>query len=161
MAHDLFNEVDYTSPTQRRVAGPSVRRSRHRPDDVKRIHAIFGLLAFGLGIAGAVVAYKMESSIALAIFVFFVIQSFVGRGLGDVVTDPHKAKRFVYFTLQPALIIGVFYVTYALWGTMWLSALLGIVVRSILWQLLAVIVFPDIHEEETADSLGRFKTGGV
>ncbi len=161
MAHDLFNEVEHGSPTRRRAAGPSLRRSRHRPEEVKRVHAIFGLLGFGLGIAGAVVAYKMEPSVALAIFVFFVIQSFVGRGIGDVVTDSHKAKRFVYFTLQPALSIGVFYVTYALWATMWLSAVLGIVVGSILWQLLAVIVFPEIHEEETADSLKRYKTGGV
>lgn len=161
MGDDLFNEVNYKSPTQKKVRVPAVRRSADRTDATKRVHAIFGLVAFVLAVAGAIFAYSVESSIGLSIFVFFVAQSYIARGLGDVVTDPEKPKRFVYFTLQPVFLIGVFSLSYVLWEKMWLSALLGIIVGSLVWQLLVLILFPGIHGEEDRDSRARIKAAGL
>lgn len=134
-----------------------MRRSPHRAAEAKKVHAVFGLAGFVVGVLGAIWAYNETTSIALPIFVFLVAQSYIGRGLGDVATDPDKGKRFVYFTLQIISSVAVCYFTYQWWSTMWLSVLLGLTVGAFLWQLLAVILFPEIHEEEQRDSLDRLK----
>ena len=159
MENDWSNQI-YKSPGK--LGGPAFRRSPQRSDEVKQVHVVFNLVGLVAGVVAAVVAYNVTSSIALPIFVYLVTQSYIGRGLGDVATDPHKGKRFVYFTLQPLLAVGVFYATYLLWESMWLSAILGIVIGlMVLWQLLGLIVFPEIHKEEMKDSQDRMKSGGV
>ncbi len=151
---DWINEL---GPTPDRRRGPSMRRSPHRAAKARKVHAVFSFAGFVVGIIGAIWTYNETTSIALPIFVFLVAQSYIGRGLGDVATDPHKAKRFVYFTLQAVISIAVCYLTYQWWSTMWLSVLLGLTVGAFLWQLLAIILFPEIHEEEQRDSLDRLK----
>lgn len=157
MRGDLFNEVQYQD--QSRGSRPSMRRSPDRPEHVKRVHAGFGLLGFGLGVAAAVYGYNESSSIALAIFLFLVVQGYIARGLGDVATDPQKGKRFVYFTLQPLVAVGVLVLTYQWWGIMWLAVVLGLVVGAILWGLVGTVLFPKIAEEETEDTKERMTEG--
>lgn len=135
----------------------SLRRSSQRDERDKRIHAIFGLAGLIIGGAAAWYAYNETSSIALAIFVLVMVQNYIGRGLGDVVTDPEKVKRFVYFTLQPVLAGGVLWLTYQWWDKMWLSAILGFVVGGLLWALVAAVFLPKIAREEDQDNVDRWK----
>jgi hypothetical protein len=157
MPADLFNPIGGTGSG----ATTTLRRSPDRSEHVKRVHALFGFLGFVAAIAGAVWAYSETSSIALPIFVFAEIQFFVARGLGDVATDPDKAKRFVYFALFPALSFGVLYLTYQWWGLMWLAALLGSAVGIMAWNLLVLAIFPEIHQAEIEDTEHRKETGGI
>ena len=158
MSADLMNEMYPKSTKSRR---PSLRRSSQRDDQVKRVHAIFGLVGLIIGAAVALYAYNETSSIALAIFVVVMVQSYIGRGLGDVATDPEKGKRFVYFTLQPLLAGGVLWLTYQWWDNMWLSAFLGFLVGGLVWGLLAALLFPKIAEEEAHDNQERWTRGGL
>lgn len=158
LLNDWLNEVGDSKSTGGR---PSFRRSRQRDEHVKRVHAVFGLIGFIVGIAAAVYAYSETSSIMLAIFLVLVIQNYIGRGLGDVVTDPEKVKRFIYFTMQPLLAGGILWLTYQWWDKMWLAAILGFVVGAFLWAILGALLFPRIAEEEQQDNLDRMKHGGV
>jgi hypothetical protein len=155
---DWFNEMNTISSGRK---GSSLRRSPDRDEHVKRVHAVFALVGLIAGVAGAVWAYNAADSIALAIFVYLVVHAYIGRGLGDVATDPEKGKRFVYFTLHAALAVGVFYLTYQWWETMWLSAVLGVLVGAVLWGLLGAIFFTEIQAEEGEDSKARWKSGGL
>lgn len=161
MGTEWYNDPDYKNPILSPTAGMPLRRSPHRAKKVKQIHMWFSLVGFIAGVGAVVYAYNESSSIALAIFAFLVVNSYVGRGLGDVATDPEKAKRFVYFTVQPALLIGIFYGTYQWWGIMWLSAVLGVVIGLILWQLIGFVLLPEIHAEELQDTQERMASGGV
>lgn len=158
LLNDWINEVGDSKSTGSR---PSLRRSRKRDDHVKRVHAVFGLVGFIAGGAAAWYGYSETSSIALAIFLVLVIQNYIGRGLGDVATDPQKVKRFIYFTLQPVLAGGAFWLTYQWWDKMWLSAILGIVFGAFLWGILGTLLFPRIAEEEQQDNLDRIKHAGM
>ncbi len=161
MNADPYANANYKLSAGTTLGRPTLRRSPLRPQRVKRIHLGFSLVGSVAGVVGGVYAYNETSSIALPIFVFWVVQSYIGRGLGDVATDPQKGKRFVYFTLQPVLAVAIFYVTYLWWETMWLSAVLGIVIGVTMWQLLGVVLFPEIEEEERLDTQDRFKTGSA
>jgi len=115
----------------------------------------FGLLAFAGAIGGGIYAYTLESSIWLSLFVALLALHIVGRGIPDVITDPDKLLRALYFLLGPALATGVLYATYELWEQWWISALLGIVGGVVLNAILAPRLFPRIHGEETLDSIRR------
>ena len=157
MGNGWYNEADYKNST----GGVPLRRSPHRAKKVKQIHAGFAFVGFVGGVAAAIYAYSQSSSFALAIFVFLTVNFYLGRGLGDVATDPHKGKRFVYFTLQPVLLVGIFYATYQWWEIMWLSAVMGFVIGLVLWQILGFMLFPRIHAEEMQDTQERMTSGGV
>jgi hypothetical protein len=161
MGTGWYNESENKTPVWSRSGGTPLRRSPHRAKKVKQIHAGFNVVGIVAGIAAAFYAYRETESIALPIFMFFTVQTYIGRGLGDVVTDPHKVKRFVYFTLQPALMAGILYATYQWWGIMWLSAVLGFLLGLVLWQLLGIMLFPQIHSEELKDSQERMASGGA
>jgi hypothetical protein len=124
---------------------------------VRRIRNVFGVLAVLAGVLAAIYAYRLSSSVALAIYVFLFTNYIVSRGVADVITDPHKIRRVLYFSLQPALSTGVLYLVYRLWGRMWLAVVLGIVLGVILHALLAPRFFPRIHVEEGLDSAQRMK----
>jgi hypothetical protein len=144
--HKAVSELKSTS-----LGGPSAEAR------VKRIRNVFGVLAFVAGVLGAVYAYRLSGSIALAIYVFLFTNYVVSRGVADVITDPYKIRRILYFALQPALSTGVLYVVYRLWGRMWLAVILGIILGVILHGLLAPRLFPRIHIEEGLDSAQRMK----
>ena len=120
-----------------------------------RLQAGFGLLAFAAAIGGGIYAYTIESSIWLSLFVAVMALHIVGRGIPDVITDPDKLRRALYFLLGPALATGILYLTYELWEQWWISALLGIVGGVVLNAILAPRLFPRIHGEETRDSIRR------
>jgi len=124
---------------------------------VRRIRNVFGVIAFFAGVLAAIYTYRSSSSVALAIYVFLFANYIVSRGVADVVTDPYKVRRILYFSLQPALSTGVLYLVYRLWGKMWLAVLLGIVLGVFLHALLAPRLFPRIHVEEGRDSAQRMK----
>lgn len=160
MGTGWYNEPDKKTPMWGQTGVAPLRRSPHRDKKVKQIHAAFNLVGVLAGVGAAIYAYRESKSIALVIFVFFTVQAYIGRGLGDVTTDSHKVKRFIYFTLQPVLMVGVVYVSYLWWGIMWLSVVLGFLLGLILWQLLGVLLFPRIHAEELQDSQDRMSSGG-
>jgi hypothetical protein len=119
------------------------------------VHTVFSLLGLLAGIGAGVFAYVETESIALPIFVFLMVNMFVARGLGDVVTDDHKLRRVVYFGLLPALCTGVLYLAYQWWELMWLAAIIGLFVGIVLWNLVVMLLFPAIHREELRDNEQR------
>jgi hypothetical protein len=119
--------------------------------------AVFGVLGILAGIAAAVAAYYwIADSFALAIFAFLLAAQLVGRGLGDVISDPRKVRRTLYFLLGPALSTAILYGVYLLWERWWLAAVVGFVGGVILSRLLALFLFPQIDREEQEDTARRF-----
>jgi hypothetical protein len=161
MDSNLYNEPSKPQATWSKAVGIQPRRSAQRDERVKRIHLWFTLAGLMAGVGAALLAWRQWDSIPLAIFAFFVANAYVGRGLGDVVTDQAKGRRLAYFTLQPLCQIGVLYGTYLLWEIWWLAAVLGFFVGLVLWSVLATVLFPSIHGEEVADSQRRLSTGGL
>jgi uncharacterized membrane protein len=133
------------------------KRPVRRDARTRQIHAIFGALGLVAGLIGAFVAYDRTSSIALPIFVFYVVLNFVARGLGDVVTDAQKVRRLLYFGIPVVVMSGTLYLTYRWWGLMWLAALLGVFVGGLLSGLLTTLLFPRIAEEERIDTGERLR----
>lgn len=91
------------------------------------VRAVLWFFAFGLGVAAAVLATQGISSFWLGLYAFVLTMHVVGRGLGQVITRPHRLRRAVYFALMPAASIPVVWATYEAWGRMWISVLLGFV----------------------------------
>lgn len=136
-------------------AGTPIRRSPNRSPREVRIHAVFNLLGILAGAGAAYVAWDQVGSVALAIFAFFAANYFVGRGLGDVVTDDQKAKRFVFFLMPVAIDSALIYLTHQWWGLMWLSVLIGFFVGTAVWAVVTTMAFADIQAEEDADTKAR------
>lgn len=136
-------------------AGTPIRRSSNRDARDVKIHSVFNLLGILAGAAAAYLAWTMTDTIALPVFAFFATNYFVGRGLGDVVTDDKKAKRFVFFLMPVVIDSALIYLTYQWWGIMWLSVLIGFFVGAAIWAVVAVTAFSDIQSEEEADNKKR------
>jgi uncharacterized membrane protein YjjP (DUF1212 family) len=77
--------------------------------------------------------------------------------VADVVTDPHKIRRVLYFALMPVACTGILYLAYQQWDRMWLAVVLGFVGGIILNGSLAPLLFPQIHREEEMDSMERVR----
>lgn len=126
----------------------------------RTLQAVFGLLGIVAGVLAAIAAYLwIDSSYALAVYAFLLVAFLVGRGIADVITDPHKARRALYFLLQPAIATAIVYGAYGLWGRWWLAVLLGFVGGAIVAGALGPVLFPRIHQEEQADTTQRFSEG--
>ncbi len=123
----------------------------------KRIRSVFGLLAWIGGIGAAIYAFRWMSSYALAIFVFLMVLHIVGRGIPDVITDPQKIQRVLFFALYPAMCTAVVYYTYRWWGRMWLAVILGVVLGAVLSGVAGAVLFPRVAQEEMEDSQQRMK----
>lgn len=119
------------------------------------VRAVFTFVAVVAAIAGSVYAYSVEESVWLSIFVALIALQLFGRGIPDVITDPDKVVRALYFLFLPALATGILAVTYALSGRWWLSVPIALVGAVILNTLLAPRLFPRIHQQETLDSARR------
>jgi uncharacterized membrane protein YfcA len=146
-----LNELKFDNflyPTRRRAA----RRRR-----TKRIRMVFGLVAWIGGVAAGVYIYNRVSSWILGVFTFFMLVHIVGRGIPDVITDPHKIQRALFFTLLPVASTGVLYFTYRWWDRMWLSVLLGLIVGGTLNTVVGALLFPRIFQEEQEDSQQRME----
>jgi hypothetical protein len=136
-------------------AGTPLRRRPDREAREVRIHAVFSLIGVLAGAGGAYLAWDLAGSIALAVFVFFATNYFVGRGVGDVVTDDRKIKRFFFFLLPVVIDSALIYLTYQWWDRMWLSVLIGFLVGGSIWAVIAVTAFADIQNEEQVDTKKR------
>ena len=123
----------------------------------RKIRGIFNLLAWVAALPAAVLAYQWMSSWALAIFVFLMVLHVVARGVADVITDPDKVQRALFFGLYPALCSVVVYFTYQWWDRMWLAVILGLFVGSFLNGLAGSLLFPRVFEEEQKDTQERMK----
>jgi len=113
-----------------------------------------------VGFVGAIIAgfytYTTTSDWALVIYAFLMVSYLVGRGLGDILTEPHKIKRTLYFAVPALTATGVLYVTHAWWGMWWLAVLLGLVVGAVLiGGVLSTVLFPGIAKEEAEDTAAR------
>lgn len=99
------------------------------------------IAALGLGIAAAALATGEIDSFWLGLFAFVLAVHLVGRGLGRVVTRPHRLQRLVWLSLFPAASIPVVWTVYRASGRMWLSVLLafltGIVAERVVGRPLA------------------------
>ena len=122
----------------------------------KTVRVVFGLLAWAGAVVAAFYAYDRAGSVWLSVFVGLMVLQVVGRGAADVITDPKKVQRTLYFLLGPALATAVLYGAYEAWKTWWLAFVLAIVVGAILNLILASRLFPDIHREETEDTVSRW-----
>jgi hypothetical protein len=138
----------------RKVGTPIRRRPDREARDIK-IHAVFNLIGVLAGAGAGYLAWDLSGSIALAIFAFFATNYFVGRGIGDLVTDDQKVKRFFFFLLPVAIDSALIYPTYQWWDKMWLSVLIGIFVGAAVWAPISLTAFADIQNEEQADSKKR------
>lgn len=147
MSGNLYNPVGIPSTPDR----PAARRG----PSVARVHGVFFVLAFVLGGAAALYAYAWTGSIALPIFLFGMVQFYVGRGLGDVATDQDKLRRLVYFSLLPLTSTALLWATYHVTGLMWLAAIVGFVLGVVLWNVIATVAFTDIHRQEFEDTQER------
>lgn len=124
---------------------------------IARVRAIFNLLAWIAAVPAALFAYQWVPSYALAIFVFIMVLHVVSRGIADVITDPDKVQRAIFFGLYPLICSAVVYLTYRLWDRMWLAVILGLVLGSVLNALAGAALFPRVYEEEQQDTQERMK----
>jgi hypothetical protein len=112
------------------------------------VRVVLWFVAFGLGIAAAVLATQEISSFWLGLYAFVLTMHVVGRGLGQVITKPHRFQRAVYFALMPAASIPVVWATYGAWGHMWIAVLLGFVSGAVAERTLGRLLVPRIRAEE-------------
>jgi hypothetical protein len=139
-----------------RMGGPPPRRA-DRTDRHKMVHAVFSLIGLLAGAGAAFVAWEMSETISLPIFAFFAVNYLVGRGVGDLVTDDKKIKRFAFFFLPVVIDSVLLYLTYQWWGLMWLAVIVGFVLGAAVWAPVAVLAFADINEEEQRDTKARME----
>jgi hypothetical protein len=127
---------------------PFIGGGRPRGRRIERIRATFNRLAWIGAIAAAIYAYKWMASYALGIFAFLVVRHAVAWGIPEVITDPNKIQRILFYALYPAICAAVVYYTYQWWDRMWLAVIVGLVV-AVTFNGLASAVLPTwVYEEE-------------
>lgn len=132
--------------------------SKPRRDNRQGVHKLrtaFSLLGLASAIGAGIFAYTRTSSWALGIFVFLWTQFIVARAIPDLLTDPNKIKRLIFFTLHPAVGVALLLGTYKLWEIWWLAALIGYLGGLFLGRFIAAIILPRITLEETRDDEKR------
>jgi hypothetical protein len=123
------------------------------------VRSLFGLLGMAAGVGTGWLAYSWSNgSWALAVFAGLLAMNLISRGVADVITDPQKGRRLVFFTLPTVLAAGGAAGAYALWGRWWLAVLIG-AIFYLVGQIVVTIMFPRIAAEEQADSAGRMGMG--
>lgn len=99
--------------TPQRTSGPD---SGGMPKDQRNIQAAFGVGSVAFGAIAGLVAYRMSTSWALAVFVFLIGQYVVGRAVCDLITDPDRLRWALYFAILPVVAIGLLFGAYQIWG---------------------------------------------
>ncbi len=113
------------------------------------VRVVLWFSAFGLGIAAAVLATQEISSFWLGLYAFVLTMHVVGRGLGQVITRPHRLRRVVYFALLPAASIPVVWAAYGAFGRMWAAVLLGLAAGIVAQAVVGRRLIPrDLQEDE-------------
>jgi len=118
------------------------------------VRALFGLVGLVVGAIGGWQAYARTGSWALAIFAGLLLANLIARGVADVITDPQKGRRLVFFMLPVLMAAAGVAAGYVLWRTWWVGVAVG-VVAYIVGSVVAVAMFPRIAAEEAADSASR------
>lgn len=121
----------------------------------KILRATFSIISIVTAIAAGIFTYTQTQEWALGIFVFLWTQFIVARAIPDLITDPEKIKRFIFFALHPAVGAGILLGSYELWEIWWLSALLGYVGGIFFGRIIAAIILPQITLEEDRDDKER------
>ena len=129
-----------------------------QPGEAPPLQHAFAALGLVAGVAAAVAAYQLvDDSWWLAAFAFLLANYVVGRALGDLVTDPQKGRRAVYFLLQPVVMVAIVYFAHQAWDRWWLAVLLGLAGGGLLGGAFAANLLPGIHREELADTRTRWR----
>ena len=151
---ELFN-----TPKEKYIGSSPLlaRRPQQADSTTKAVRGVFGLLAIAAVITAAIYSYGQEESIWLSIFVAGAAGFIVGRVVPDVITDSKKVRRTLYFLLFPAIAVAILYLTYQAWETWWLAVMVSWVGAFILNGILAPLLFPGIHREETEDTVERWR----
>ncbi|MDT8401326.1 MAG: CesT family type III secretion system chaperone [Bacteroidales bacterium] len=131
------------------------RPARTNSKAVHKVRTIFSVLGIASAIAAGIYTYTRTSSWALAIFVFLWTQFIMARAIPDLITDPNKIKRFIFFALHPAVGVALLLGIYELWQIWWLAALIGYLGGLFLGRFIASIILPRISLEETQDDEQR------
>ena len=116
--------------------------------------ALLGLVGMVAGIVSGWQAYARTGSWALAIFAGLLVANYIARGVADIITDPQKGRRLVFFTLPLLFAAAGVAGGYLLWNKWWLGVVVGIV-TYIIGSVVATMIFPRIAVEEAADSAAR------
>jgi hypothetical protein len=124
------------------------------PSGGMAVRGLFGLLGLGVGIVGGWVAYDRTGSVWLAVFVGLMAANYIGRGIADVITDPQKGRRFVFFTLPLVFAVGGLAGAYLVWDAWWIAVIVGFVFY-VMGYVVATVMFPAIAGEEAADTMSR------
>jgi MFS family permease len=111
------------------------------------IQGLFGLLGLVAAVVGGIIAHSESSSWALAIFVAFIAMYLGSRFLPEVLTEPQKGRRFLFFGIPPLLAVGALIGVYELWGEWWLAMLIGFALGLVGWGI-SKAAFPGIWTEE-------------
>jgi hypothetical protein len=124
---------------------------------VRRVRAVFSVLGLLAAIGAAIFAHDRFGSWALAIFALLWVQYIIARIIPDLITEPDRIRRFLFFALYPALAVGLLLVTHGWWGKWWLSALIGYLGGTFLARLVGILIMPRISLEEFQDDQERIR----
>jgi hypothetical protein len=115
---------------------------------------VFGLLGLVLGVVAGIYAHGASSSWWLALFVGLMVAYALGRAVPDLVTDPQKGRRALFFGMPLLLAVAGVAGAYALWSEWWLAVLIGFCLGGI-GAVIATISLPEIAEQEQQDGRAR------
>ena len=118
------------------------------------VRGLFGLIGLAAGIVAGWQAYDRTGSIALGVFLGLLLMNYLARGVGDILTDPEKGKRLVFFTLPVLISLGGVAGAYLLWERWWLAVTLGVVAYFI-GLFIVTLMLPKIAAEEAEDDRVR------
>lgn len=136
---------------------------RRRPGEVsegtKVLRALFGVLGISAAIVVGIWMYDRTDSAWPAVFAALIALQIVARAVPDLITDSKRIRRALYFALGPVVVSLIYYYSYQVWETHWLSFVLALFGGGILVAILGPLLFPAIHREEKADTARRWGMG--
>lgn len=115
------------------------------------MRSLFGLVGLAAGLFLGWLAYDRTQSVVFAVFAGLIAMNYIGRGIGDVITDPQKGRRFVFFTLPMIFAFAGLALGYVIWAVWWVASVVGFVLYFV-GSVVAAIMFPRIAAEEAEDS---------
>jgi predicted membrane channel-forming protein YqfA (hemolysin III family) len=119
------------------------------------VHALIGLIGVLTAIVLAIYCYQATvgtygppSALWLSFFTFAMSAYILGHGLADLITEPHRLERVLYFALMPLIASACLYVAYQLWATVWLAVLCGLMVGGTVHGAITWLLMPEIARDE-------------
>lgn len=124
---------------------------------ISRMRMVFAFLAIPVAAAAGYYAYTRFDSWAVALFTYFWVQYFSTRAVPDLITDPHKIRRLIYFSLYPGIATAILYLIHRWWEIWWLGAIVGTLLAMVIGPVIGAIFLPGTTREEIADDQERYK----